>query len=444
SLDGRIVARCDQDYVIRLWSMTTGKELGPRSGHQGPIRALTFAADGRSLATGADDRTIRFWEVGTGRQRLCLEEQATPLLSLARSPDGKSLASVSQNGAIGLWDWPTGKRLRQVKGAALGRLGKHYSPPVPGAPAGESGVRTFSPNGELLASGYNDGSARLVEAATGKELWRSMGHTWPLYALAFSPDGKLLATGGWDQKVRLWDVATGKERHVLSGHRSAIRGLAFSPDGSILASTGGEDRDIRLWEPSKGRELRQPLAHPNDLFALAFSEDGRVLASAGKGGTVYLWEVATGAQRHQFRGHHGDVLCLAFSADCKHLASAGEDAIALVWTVLGGIARKAGADAKMSPKELATLWADLLGEPGQAYRAMCRLTAAPSEAVSLFRMHLHPVVARVEGPALARLIADLDSDEFTARERATRELEALGELAIPALRRVQSGRPSLE
>ncbi len=285
---------------------------------------------------------------------------------------------------------------------------------------------------------------RLVEAATGKELWRSIGHTWPLYALAFSPDGKLLATGGWDQKVRLWDVATGKERHILSGHRSAIRALAFSPEGSILASTGGADRDIRLWEPSKGRELRQPLAHPSDLFALAFSEDGRVLASAGKGGTVYLWEVATGGQRHQSRGHHGDVLCLAFSADCKHLASAGEDTTALVWTVLGGIARQAGQDAKMSPKELAALWADLLGEPGQAYRAMCRLTAAPSEAVSLFRAHLHPVAMRVDGPTLTRLIADLDSDAFTAREKAMRELAALGELAIPALRRVQSGRPSLE
>jgi hypothetical protein len=45
---------------------------------------------------------------------------------------------------------------------------------------------------------------------------------------------------------------------------------------------------------------------------------------------------------------------------------------------------------------------------------------------------------------LARMIGDLDGDRFSVREKARHELEALGELAEPALRRAVEASPSLE
>jgi hypothetical protein len=45
---------------------------------------------------------------------------------------------------------------------------------------------------------------------------------------------------------------------------------------------------------------------------------------------------------------------------------------------------------------------------------------------------------------LARLIADLDADEFAVREKAAAELEELGETAVPALRKALTGSPSAE
>jgi hypothetical protein len=41
-------------------------------------------------------------------------------------------------------------------------------------------------------------------------------------------------------------------------------------------------------------------------------------------------------------------------------------------------------------------------------------------------------------------IADLDSDDFAVREKATTELERLAELAAPALRRALEGNPPAE
>jgi WD40 repeat protein len=77
--------------------------------------------------------------------------------------------------------------------------------------------------------------------------------------VAFAPDGKTLATGGRDGTVRLWDAATGKEIEEFTIPKGEITSVAFSPDGQILAAssssrsgdnkkTGGE---IRLWDLRK-------------------------------------------------------------------------------------------------------------------------------------------------------------------------------------------------
>jgi WD40 repeat protein len=65
--------------------------------------------------------------------------------------------------------------------------------------------------------------------------------------VSFSPDGRRLASASSDGTVRVWDAASGKELLILKGHTDAVNGVSFSPDGKRLASAG-EDRTVRVWE----------------------------------------------------------------------------------------------------------------------------------------------------------------------------------------------------
>jgi hypothetical protein len=53
-------------------------------------------------------------------------------------------------------------------------------------------------------------------------------------------------------------------------------------------------------------------------------------------------------------------------------------------------------------------------------------------------------VASPDAATVAKLIAQLDDGKFATRDQARRELERLGVLAFPALRRLLEGTPSVE
>lgn len=66
-----------------------------------------------------------------------------------------------------------------------------------------------------------------------------------LTALGFSPDGQWLAGGSEDGAILLWRVKTCEMLLNFRAHEKKIRCLAFSPDSRRLAS-GSEDVSVRI------------------------------------------------------------------------------------------------------------------------------------------------------------------------------------------------------
>jgi hypothetical protein len=89
-------------------------------------------------------------------------------------------------------------------------------------------------------------------------------------------------------------------------------------------------------------------------------------------------------------------------------------------------------------------WADLAAaDAGKAYRAMQALRANGTQAVRLLQERLRPVAAP-DRQKINQLIADLDQDNFAARDSAAKQLSQLGDLAEPALLAALNDKASLE
>lgn len=199
----------------------------------------------------------------------------------------------------------------------------------------------FRRDGRLLVSGSWDGTMKLWDVASGRELRTLAGHGWGIYKAFFSPDGRRLASSSRDATVKLWDVRTGRETLTINADRLAVKSVAWSPDGRLLASSGN-DGVVRLWDSRGGRLVRE-FSHarpgePADLVNVClFSPDGRLVAARNWDATVSLWEVRTGRETVlRTTSQTGAISSIAFSPDGRLLAAADQGPEIKFWEVSTG------------------------------------------------------------------------------------------------------------
>jgi WD40 repeat protein len=418
------------EATVRQYDVATGRAIPPADGHFNHIIAVRYLPDG-TILTVAGDNTVRIWNPATGRtlRQFPLAYPCNGPSAVALGPGGRTLATASGNSGdqtVRVWDVATGRELRK---STHGFMAAH--------------ALAASPGGKLFAVGAGEFplpapcGLKLFDGVTGERLRHQTAK--PVSALAFSPDGRLLA-GLEESILHVWDAASGRPLRAFAESTGPV---AFSPDGRSVAC-GGWKGGVTVYEFASG-QARLRCKGPDGLWGrlygnfLRFSPDGRWLAGSG-GGDAVLWDAQTGEQVEALTGHRGGVTDIDFAPDGRTLATAGWDTTALIWPVPDRPREPLGLSADAA----AAAWADLASPDAvAAYRAIHRLCTDPARAVPLLRDRLRQV--RPPDPArVARLIAELESERFAAREAATHELEALGELAEPALRRLLAERPTLE
>ncbi len=293
SPDGHTIATWSmrEESTIQLWNAVTGKHKRTLKGYKGGNKRVVFSMDSRTLASWSSyqDTTIRLWDVATGRHKKTLKGHKNLIESVTFSPVGNTLVSGGIDGTILLWDVDTGKQKKTLRDRGANNKS--------GTQSGWITVLEFNSDGEMLATGDNNGIIHLWDVSLWKKERTLNGHVNTITSIIFSPDGHSLASTSKDGSAKLWEIDTGKEKQTLSGYEGTIWKVFFYPNGLPLASGVNKNTSnqiLHLWDLRNG-EVKKTLSGPSTgIISISFSDDGKTLASANYfDGTVLLWDLTS-------------------------------------------------------------------------------------------------------------------------------------------------------
>ncbi|XP_014675749.1 PREDICTED: serine-threonine kinase receptor-associated protein-like [Priapulus caudatus] len=159
-------------------------------GHTGNLKEVVFLQDGRRIVSAAEDKTIRMWDVTTGTEVKKLDVPSN-VTGMELSQDGEIL-TVTYSNTVAFYNADTFELLKTHVGPTL-----LYS-------------ASLHPDKQMFVFGGENFTMYKYDYNTGVEIESSKGHFGAVHCVRFSPDGELYASGSEDGTLRLWQTTVGK------------------------------------------------------------------------------------------------------------------------------------------------------------------------------------------------------------------------------------------
>jgi len=298
--------------------------------HSEGLTDLAFLPDGKTIVT-AGGHAVQFWDAENGRLRREISTEPVSISAFALTADAKHFAIVGLHPHGGANVTPPGEI--RVYTLNSGKLVTAFS--RDGRDTYQSHL-ALSPDGKRVFSLGGNGTLRIEDIASGKEVLQKQFPRDNSAQLALSPDGRHLAvsTGVNTHKFFLWEWQ-GKEPRELTVPRYGAHWVNFSRDSKLVAAVGYFQEGLRVWDVASGQLLYHIEPRDEDLHYYGrpvFTPDGKTLVLCLNhrrllAGKTELLDPVTGARQGLLDDASST---MSISADSRRLALASGRGVHIV------------------------------------------------------------------------------------------------------------------
>lgn len=264
---------------IILWDRESGRALWSHqlesSGYWGMVHDLAFLPDGESFIA-AYGNTLAVHRVSDGEPIDVILRGGPDPGNVDISSDGTRLLVCRGSGGNGWRGW---MELLNLSSGELIRKFEGHTNDIDGA--------AISPDGHRIVSASRDGTARLWDVATGREIQRYDTRGWG-YTAGWSPDGRDYYFGD-GAGTHVYDAATGTLRFTLDSR--TWDSTRYTADGRFIVTS--VSNGFKVWSADTGN-----LVTASDRLSVRsfdLTPDGRFVVSGSSLSTCSVSTVADAA-----------------------------------------------------------------------------------------------------------------------------------------------------
>ncbi len=206
------------DTTTRLWD-SKEKDSPLVLKHGTEVKTLTVSTELGKGVAGARDGELKIFSLSTLKNLRNIQAHKSDISGLVFLEDAAKLVTSSWGGECKLWNLTSYeletelvKKKERIRSLAA------------------------TPDGSKLVLGMHSGKISLIDIETRSEIKQLVGHKDIVESLSIDTTGERLASGSWDRTIRLWSLNSNKE--ISSGKLLAgITAVEWDPKDEVVYST---------------------------------------------------------------------------------------------------------------------------------------------------------------------------------------------------------------